>query len=71
MQKVINDVKSIVTYMYKHTIVLSLMRVHINNKELKHPCITRFASIFLMFQSILNVESELRLLVASSYWRGL
>ncbi|KAK9285537.1 hypothetical protein L1049_024732 [Liquidambar formosana] len=71
VQRIIDDAKSIVTYMYKHTIVLSLMRVHTNNKELKHPCVTRFASNFLMLQSILNVENELRLLVASSEWRGL
>ena len=70
VQKVIDDAKLIVRYMYKHTIILSLMRAH-TNKESKHPCNTRFASNFLMLQSILNVESELRLLVASSDWRGL
>ena len=71
VQKVIDDARSIGAYMYKHTIILSLIRAHTNNKELKHPRTIRFASNFLMLQSILNVESELRLLVASSDRRGL
>ncbi|XP_059638798.1 uncharacterized protein LOC132281076 [Cornus florida] len=68
---IIDDAKLIVTYLYKHTIILSLMREHTNHKELKHPCAARFASNFLMVQSILEVEDGLRLLVASSEWRGL
>ncbi|XP_059635475.1 uncharacterized protein LOC132277655 [Cornus florida] len=68
---IIDYAKLIVTYLYKHTIILSLMREHTNHKELKHPCATRFASNFLIVQSILEVEDGLRLLVASSEWRGL
>ncbi|XP_059629874.1 uncharacterized protein LOC132272802 [Cornus florida] len=68
---IIDDAKLIVIYLYKHTIISSLMREHTNHKELKHPCATRFASNFLMVQSILEVEDGLRLLVASSEWRGL
>ncbi|KAK6145420.1 hypothetical protein DH2020_022240 [Rehmannia glutinosa] len=71
VRNVIDDAKLIVTYMYKHTIILSLMREHTNNKELKHPCATRFASNFKMLESVLNVEDELRVFVASSTWRGL
>ena len=71
VQKVIDDSKLIVTYMYKHTDILPMMRVHTNGRELKHPCMAGFASNFFMLQSILNVENELRQLVASSEWMGL
>ena len=47
------------------------MKQHTNNRELKHPCVTRFASNFKMLQSILDIENEIQLLVASSKWRGL
>ncbi|KAG8380933.1 hypothetical protein BUALT_Bualt06G0068100 [Buddleja alternifolia] len=71
LQKVIDDAKLIIMFMYKHTILLSLMREHTNNRELKHPCTTRFASNFKMVESVINVEDELRMFVASSTWRGL
>nr|CAD1832671.1 unnamed protein product [Ananas comosus var. bracteatus] len=38
-------------------------------KELKHPCATRFASNFFVLQSLVHVENELRLFVASAEWR--
>ena len=57
--------------MYKHIIVLSLMRQFSNNKELKHPCTTRFVSNFFILRSILNVENELHLFVIPLEWRGL
>ena len=57
--------------MYKDGIVLSLMGEYTNHKELKHPCRSRFSSNFLMLQSILNVQDELQLLVASSKWKKL
>ncbi|KAG8372284.1 hypothetical protein BUALT_Bualt12G0050300 [Buddleja alternifolia] len=71
VRKVIDASKLIVMFMYKHTILLSLMREHTNNRELKHPCTTRFASNFKMVESVINVEDELRMFVASSTWRGL
>ncbi|XP_031251330.1 uncharacterized protein LOC116109236 [Pistacia vera] len=40
------------------------------DRQLRQPCATRFASNFLMLQSVLDLENELRLFVASSEWRG-
>uniref|UniRef100_A0A7N2RCL3 Uncharacterized protein n=1 Tax=Quercus lobata TaxID=97700 RepID=A0A7N2RCL3_QUELO len=71
VKKIVRDAKSIVSYMYKDSIVLSLMGEYTNHKELKHPCTSRFSSNFLMLQSILNVQDELQLLVASSKWKKL
>ena len=38
---------------------------------MKKPCVTRFASNFKMLESILDVEDELRMLVACTEWRGI
>ena len=65
VQKIISDAKSIVSYMYMDSIILSLMREYTNHKELKHLRTGRSSS-FLMLQSILNVRDELQLLVTSS-----
>ncbi|KAF6151512.1 hypothetical protein GIB67_016324 [Kingdonia uniflora] len=56
--------------MYKHTNILSLMS-DFCDKELKKFCKTRFASHFLLIQSIIDAEEGLRHTVASSTWRNL
>ncbi|XP_043704939.1 uncharacterized protein LOC122654763 [Telopea speciosissima] len=68
VREVINDGKLVVDYIHSHTAILALMRQFINGKELKQPCKARFATNFLMLQSLIAVENELRLLVASSDW---
>ncbi|XP_023914363.1 uncharacterized protein LOC112025916 [Quercus suber] len=70
VQKIISDAKSVVSYLYMDSIILSLMREYTNHKELKHLGTSRSPS-FLMLQSILNVRDELQLLVASSKWEKL
>nr|CAD1823608.1 unnamed protein product [Ananas comosus var. bracteatus] len=65
---VIDEARLIEHHMYKHTVLLALMR-EATHKELKHPCATRFASNFLVLQSLVDVENELRLFVASAEWR--
>lgn len=71
VQKIIIDAKSIVSYVYKDSIISSLMREYTNHKELEHPCKRRFSSNFLMLRSILDVQDELQLLVVSSKWKEL
>ncbi|XP_042499201.1 uncharacterized protein LOC122077346 [Macadamia integrifolia] len=56
--------------MHRHTTIIALMREFTNAKEIKQPCKTRFATNFLMLQSLIVVENELRQLVALSEWRG-
>ncbi|XP_042511666.1 uncharacterized protein LOC122086762 [Macadamia integrifolia] len=70
VKEVFEKAKLIVTFMYKHETVLALMRETTNNRELKKPCKTRFASNFLMLKSILEVEDLLRVMVASAEWRA-
>ncbi|CAH9111490.1 unnamed protein product [Cuscuta europaea] len=71
MKSVVDDAKSIQAYMYRHTIVTALMRKATKGRELKKPCTTRFVSNFLVVQSVVTLENELRFLVASSEWRDL
>ncbi|XP_042504771.1 uncharacterized protein LOC122081649 [Macadamia integrifolia] len=70
VRKIIDDGKHVVDYMHRHTTVIALMREFTNDKEIKPPCKTRFATNFLMLQSLIVVENELRLLVTSSELRG-
>ncbi|KAF6165491.1 hypothetical protein GIB67_023320 [Kingdonia uniflora] len=58
VKKVFDDAKAIVDYMYKHTNILSLMR-DFCDKELKKFSKTRFASHFLLIQSIIDAEEEI------------
>ncbi|XP_042477685.1 uncharacterized protein LOC122059045 [Macadamia integrifolia] len=70
VQEFFDEAKRIIDYLYKSIIVLQLMR-SFTKKDLKYPYKTRFASNFLMLQSIVEMEEKLRLLVASAEWRSL
>ena len=54
----VDDAKSIQSYMYRHQIIIALMREAASRKELKKPCGTRLASNFLVVKSIVDVENE-------------
>ena len=47
IKEVIDQARSIPKFIYNHTFVLSLMRKHTKNRELKHPTITRFSTTFI------------------------
>ena len=59
---VIDQVRAIPKFIYNHGFVLSLMRRHTKNKELKRLAITRFATTFITLQSLLQCQFELKLL---------
>ncbi|XP_043704088.1 uncharacterized protein LOC122654171 isoform X2 [Telopea speciosissima] len=67
---VFDDAKLVVDCIFKHKIILKLMG-DMANKELKRPYKTEFFSYFLMLQSILDVEENLRLMIASPEWKDL
>ena len=60
IKEVFDHAKSITKFIYNHAFVLSLMRRYTKNKELLCPTITRFASSFISFQSILQCKFELK-----------
>ncbi|XP_042483162.1 uncharacterized protein LOC122063528 [Macadamia integrifolia] len=70
VREVIEDEKLVVDYIHRHTCIVALMRKFTNNRDIKQPCKTRFGTYFFMLQSLIVVENELRLFVASSEWRA-
>ena len=60
IKEVINQARSIPKFIYNHAFVLSLMRRHTKNRELKSPAITRFATTFITLQSLLQCQFDLK-----------
>ena len=54
IKNVVEHAKYITKYFYNHSWVLNLMRKHTGGKELVRPAITRFATHFLVLQSLLS-----------------
>ncbi|XP_042519242.1 uncharacterized protein LOC122093046 [Macadamia integrifolia] len=70
VREVIEDGKLVVDYIHRHTGIVALMRKFTNNRDIKQPCKTRFDTYFFILQSLIVVENELRLFIASSEWRA-
>ncbi|XP_042515283.1 uncharacterized protein LOC122089633 [Macadamia integrifolia] len=70
VREVIEDGKLVVDYIHRHTGIVALMRKFTNNRDIKQPYKTRFGTYFFMLQSLIVIENELRLFVASSEWRA-
>ncbi|XP_042487933.1 uncharacterized protein LOC122068136 [Macadamia integrifolia] len=70
VREIIEDGKLVVDYIHRHTGIVALMRKFTNNRDIKQPCKTRFGTYFFMLQSLIVVENELRLFIASSEWRA-
>lgn len=69
MKKIFEKSKCIVDYMHSHGLITNLLRQY-TDRELKKLVKTRFASKFLMLQSVLDAEEGLRHTVASTVWRN-
>ncbi|XP_031278379.1 uncharacterized protein LOC116136849 [Pistacia vera] len=65
-----NEARIIVMFMTRYTVLHAAMKEYTKDRQLRQPCATRFASNFLMLQSVLDLGNELRLFVASSEWRS-
>ena len=65
---VIDQARSIPKFIYNHAFVLSLMRRHTKNKELKRPAIMRFATTFIILQSLLQCQFELKKMFVCDEW---
>jgi hypothetical protein len=63
--------KRITKFIYNHTFVLNLMRTQFSNKkEILRLVTTRFATNFIMLQSLLEHRSGLRKMMASDEWNN-
>jgi hypothetical protein len=69
IKEVIDQARSIPKFIYNHAFVLSLMRRHTRNRELRRPAITRFATNFLTLQSLLQCQFELKQMFVCDEWR--
>jgi hypothetical protein len=54
IKEVIDQARSVPKFIYNHIWVLSLMRRHTKNRELRRLAITRFATNFITLQSLLQ-----------------
>ncbi|XP_031270523.1 uncharacterized protein LOC116128897 [Pistacia vera] len=65
-----DEARIIVMFMTRYTVLHVAMKEFTKDRQLRQPYATRFASNFLMLQSVLDLENEIRLFVASSELRG-
>ncbi|KAF2300394.1 hypothetical protein GH714_012867 [Hevea brasiliensis] len=68
VRQIIDHAELIFRHMYSNAIVLSLMKQYTKGKELKHPCMSKFASKYQMLQSIFDNKNELQQLIMSDEW---
>jgi hypothetical protein len=69
IKEVIDQARSVPKFIYNHIWVLSLMRRHTKNMELRRPTITRFATNFITLQSLLRCQFELKQMFVCDEWR--
>ncbi|XP_031385247.1 uncharacterized protein LOC116199089 isoform X2 [Punica granatum] len=65
---VFDDARCLLNCIYGHSDLLSLIRKHTNNRELRQPQMIEFSSNYDMLRSIIELKSELLQLVQSSDW---
>ncbi|XP_039167840.1 uncharacterized protein LOC104446720 [Eucalyptus grandis] len=71
VRKAFDQARAVVTKIQKHDSILSSMKQFTNCRDSKQSSTTIFYSNYYMLQSIMGIESELRLLVSSSEWLSL
>jgi len=67
-QDTISKAKTITNFIYRHCLVLNLMRKFTRGRELVRPAITRFATCFLTLKSIHEQKKELKNMFSSDEW---
>eukprot|EP00253_Pinus_taeda_P008141 PITA_08141 len=70
VKKCVEDAKSITRYIYNHSWVLNFMRKHTGGKELVRSAITRFATNFLLLQSLIQQKTNLRKMFSCDKWNS-
>lgn len=62
--------RSVTTFMYKHTLLLDLMRKKLGGRDLVRAGVTRFATCYLTLYSLNKHKNGLRALFVSEEWRN-
>jgi hypothetical protein len=69
-EKTVEQGESITRYIYNHSWVLNLMRKNTDGRELVRSAITRFATNFLMLQSMIDQKANLRKMFSCDEWNA-
>ncbi|XP_073065998.1 uncharacterized protein [Primulina eburnea] len=69
-KKIIDQAKSFTIFIYAHHKTLSLMRSFTKKRDIVRPGVTRFASNFLILQSLIEKKSSLRAMFTSDTWEN-
>ncbi|XP_019181680.1 PREDICTED: uncharacterized protein LOC109176742 [Ipomoea nil] len=67
-KKVLDQAKSLTIFIYAHHKTLTMMRTYTKKRDIIRPGVTRFASAFLILQSLLAKKIELRAMLTSNEW---
>eukprot|EP00253_Pinus_taeda_P035532 PITA_35532 len=69
IHEVVEKAKSITKYLYNHTIVLNIMRIYTEGKEIVRPAVTRFATNFISLQSVVEQKINLKRMFLGPKWK--
>ncbi|KAI9156914.1 hypothetical protein LWI28_014018 [Acer negundo] len=66
LENTLEEAKSFPIFIYAHHTTLELMRTFIRKRDIVRPGVTRFASVFLTLQSLLEKTDKLRAMFTST-----
>ena len=69
IKSVLNDAKSITSFIYNSQKVVNLRKEYTRDRELLRPGITRFATEFIALESLIRYQSELKRMCTTNEWR--
>ncbi|MBA0786346.1 hypothetical protein Gotri_006698 [Gossypium trilobum] len=69
VRRVLDEAKKITSFIYNHTWTIDYMKRYTQGRELLRPGITRFATNFITFESIVRSKQALKEMVTSLEWR--
>ena len=64
----LEEAKSFTIFIYAHHSTLALMRTYTRKRDIVRPGVTRFASVCLTLQSLLEKKDKLRAMFTSTDW---
>ncbi|XP_057970336.1 uncharacterized protein LOC131159441 [Malania oleifera] len=70
VKKVLEDARTITSFIYNHTWTVNFMKKFTNNRELLRPAITRFATNFIALETIVRHKQALREMFTSDAWKN-
>ncbi|KAK5793094.1 hypothetical protein PVK06_034230 [Gossypium arboreum] len=69
VRRILDEAKKITSFIYNHTWMIDYMKRYTQGRELLRPGITRLATNFIIFESIVRSKQTLKEMVTSLEWR--